>query len=219
MEKEKLQRSIKVKIIALAISLFVCFALVGVSVWAALTQTVTINNNITVTQDGQTKVKVTVSEFANEAVTAVSTAPDLTSVSWTPMNGSAGVTSGVKDADTNEATYTPTAMDFSQTDGVNYYAYKIEFSNETVSGGSDAAAYAHITSSAYDNTQISIWYGTTATPENTLTNNKAMDTDVTITAGGTATFYVVVAANEDLEDLAEKAQAAFNLSITIDQTA
>ena len=206
MEKEKLQRSIKVKIIALAISLFVCFALVGVSVWAALTQTVTINNNITVTQDGQTKVKVTVSEYANEAITAVSDAPDLTSVSWTPMNGSAGVTSGVKDADTNEATYTPTAMDFSQTDGVNYYA-------------SNAAAYAHITSSAYDNTQIKIFYGTTETPENTLTNNTAMDTDVTITAGGTATFYVVVAANEDLEDLAEKAQAAFNLSITIDQTA
>lgn len=219
MEKEKLQRSIKVKIIALAISLFVCFALVGVSVWAALTQTVTINNNITVTQDGQTKVKVTVSEYANKAITAVSDAPDLTSVSWTPMKGSAGVTSGVKDVDTNEATYTPTAMDFSQTDGVNYYAYKIEFENETISGDAGAAAYAHITSSAYDNTQISIWYGTTATPENTLTNNTAMDTDVTIDADGTATFYVVVAASEALEGLNEKTQTPFNLSITIDQTA
>lgn len=219
MEKEKLQRSIKVKIIALAISLFVCFALVGVSVWAALTQTVTINNNITVTQDGQTKVKVTVSEFANEAITAVSAAPDLTSVSWAAMSGSDGVSSGVKDADTNSATYTPTAMDFSQTDGVNYYAYKIEFENETISGGSNAAAYAHITSSAYDNTQIKIFYGTTTTPENTLTNNTAMDTDVTITAGGTATFYVVVAASEALEGLNEKTQTPFNLSITIDQTA
>ena len=62
MEKEKQQSSIKVKIISLVISLLVCFMLIGVSVWAATQQNVTIDNTITITTAGNTRVEVTVSE-------------------------------------------------------------------------------------------------------------------------------------------------------------
>ena len=209
MENEK-QKSMKVKILSLVASLVLCFLLIGVSVYAALTQTLTIDNTITITTSGQTKVAVKVSEYLNKANTAVDASP-------ASIEGWVLKVEKTADENTKEGTVSP--INFNYTENVNYYAYKIEFSNETVSGGSNAAAYAHITSSAYDNTQISIWYGTTTTPENTLTNNTAMDTDVTITAGGTATFYVVVAASEALEGLNEKTQTPFNLSITIDQTA
>ena len=73
MEQE--QKSIKIKIISLAISIIVCVLLVGVSVWAALQQTLDITNNISITTSGQTKVAVDVSEYIHAGTTGVKTAP------------------------------------------------------------------------------------------------------------------------------------------------
>ena len=49
--------------------------LVGVSVWAALTQNVKITNTITISASGQTKVEVVVSEYIHAGKTGITAAP------------------------------------------------------------------------------------------------------------------------------------------------
>lgn len=217
MEKEKQQSSIRLKIVALVISLLVCFTLIGISVWAATQQNVTIDNTINISTEGNTRVAVTASEASNESGDAVSTCPESIST-WAAMASSSDdVSSGVKPAGINSATYQATAMDFSVTDGKNWYAYKLDFSNE-----STVEVYAHINSSAVNNSQITIFYGTDLASMTPLTNNTAMDTDVTLGAadGGsdTATFYVVVASKVALTELTDASPIDFDLMVTIDQT-
>lgn len=217
MEKEKQQSSIRLKIVALVISLLVCFTLIGISVWAATQQNVTIDNTINISTAGNTRVAVTASEASNKSGDAVSTCPESIST-WAAMTSSTGgVTSGVKPAGTDSAEYQATAMNFSVTDGKNWYAYKLDFTNE-----STVEVYAHISSSAVDNSQITIYYGSDLASMSTLANNTAMDTDVTLGAadGGSdsATFYVVVASNVALTALTDASPIDFDLSVTIDQT-
>ena len=217
MEKEKQQSSIRLKIVALVISLLVCFTLIGISVWAATQQNVTIDNTITITTAGNTRVAVTASEASNKSGDAVSACPESIS-SWTAMASNTGdVSNGVKPAGINSAEYQATAMDFSVTDGNNWYAYKLDFTNE-----STVAVYAHINSSAVNNSQITIYYGQNLASMSTLANSTAMDTDVPLGAAGggsnTATFYVVVASKVALTELTDASPIDFDLSITIDQT-
>lgn len=200
--------SIRRKIIITAISALICILVIGVSVFAALTQTVNINNNITITTDGQTEVIVSVFEASNTGLTAVDTAPVTEPSDW----GSAVLT---KDAATASATKELTAMDFSVSDEINYYAYKITFENT-----GSTTAYAHISASAVDNTQLKIYTGTSWDSLAAVGNNTAIDSDVTLAAtDGTGEFYIVVASAVALEILNDMAQTPFNVTITIDQTA
>lgn len=207
---EKTKSSIKRRLIITLFSALICILVIGVSVYAALSQSVELNNHITITTAGQTKVKVVVSQASNEATTGVSTSPaDDPSVTWASV--------GTKDADTDSQTISGlTPMDFSVEDGVNYYAYKFEFTN---SGSTEA--YAHITSeSAIDNTQLTIYTGETWGSLTALTNNTTINDTVELEAtDGKGTYYVVVAANTDLESLNDMTQKAFNLDVLIDQNA
>ena len=217
MEKEKQQSSIRLKIVALVISLLVCFTLIGISVWAATQQNVTIDNTINISTAGNTRVAVTASEASHKSGDAVSACPESIS-SWAAMaSGTSGVTSGVKPAGIDDATYQATAMNFSVTDGKNWYAYKLDFTNE-----STVEVYAHISSSAVNNSQITIYYGEDLASMTTLTNSAAMDYDVTLSASGggsdTATFYVVVASNKPLTELTDASPIDFDLMVTIDRT-
>ena len=56
-------QNIKTKITVLVISIVCVFALLGVGVWAILTQTVNANTYITVKDDGQAKCVITVSDY------------------------------------------------------------------------------------------------------------------------------------------------------------
>ena len=207
---EKTKSSIKRRLIITLFSALICILVIGVSVYAALSQTVELNNNITITTAGQTKVKVVVSQARNEATTGVSASPaEQPSVTWAPV--------GTKTADADSETISGlTPMDFSVEDGVNYYAYKFEFTNE-----GSTVAYAHITSeSAIDNTQLTIYTGETWGSLTALTNNTTINDTVELEAtNGTGTYYVVVAANADLARLNDMAQTAFNLDVLIDQNA
>ena len=212
MEKEKQQSSLKVKIISLVISLLVCFMLIGVSVWAALQQTVTIDNTITITTAGNTRVKVDVSEYLNEGSEKVDAAPSSIS-SWTPVD--------TKADSVDSDTISPTAILFSVSDNHNYYAYKIEFTNNSVDDGSSViTTYAHINSSAVDNTQLTIYYGENLASMTALVNNTAMDADITLDDATLTSFYVVVAvsAENGLAGLTAAGAVDFDLNITIDQT-
>lgn len=206
MEKEK-QKSMRVKILSLVASLVLCFLLIGVSVYAALSQTLTIDNTITITTSGQTKVAVKVSEYLNEGNTAVSASPD-------SITGWELKVEKTADEDTKEGTVSP--INFNYTENVNYYAYKFEFTNN-----SSETAYAHISASPVDNTQLTIYYGEMLSASmNSVSNNVALGADVTLAAtNGTGEFYIIVASNVNLDALTEKAGVPFNISITLDQNA
>lgn len=220
MEQE--QKSIKIKIISLAISIIVCVLLVGVSVWAALQQTLDITNKINITTSGQTRVAVDVSEYIHAGTTGVTAAPTDSIADDALSNTEGWYNIATKDANTNGLTEAATPIVFNYSDENNYYAYKFEFSNE-----SDKIVYAHISADVVNNTELTIYYGETWGEELTaLTNNTALDADVTLQAAtnestpGTGTFYIVVAANVGLDSLTEVEDAIqFNIRVLLDQTA
>lgn len=221
MENEK-QKSMKVKILSLVASLVLCFLLIGVSVYAALTQTLTIDNTITITTSGQTKVAVKVSEYLNEGVTAVSKSPETIS-DWTVVldksENTDEATINTSDEVSGEVKSKLSPIDFNHTTGVNYYAYKFEFTNKSTAVDGKVTK-AHISTSAVDNTELTIYYGDTLSASMTsLTNNDALDTTITLPEkdGGAKEFYIIVASNVALEALTEKAGTPFNISITLDQ--
>ncbi len=204
---EKTKSSIKRRLIITLFSALICILVIGVSVYAALSQNVTLNNNITITTAGQTKVKVVVSQGSNTSSDAVSAAP-ASQPTWSEV-----VT---KDADNNTETVSNLeAMDFSVSDGINYYAYKLQFTNE-----GSTQAYAHITGPAIDNAQLTIYTGQEWGSLAAVGNNTPIDADVTLTASnGTGTFYIVVASNVSLDQLNDMAKTAFNIEVLLDQTA
>lgn len=203
------QTSIKLKIVSLVISMLVCFALIGISVWAAKSQNVSIDNNISITTSGQTKVAVSVYEYIHKGEDAVGSAP--TDVAdW----GKAKVE---KTAEENTKSGSVTPIAFSAKTTKNYYAYKFTFTNE-----SDVAVYAHITASAVNNSQITIYYGQTWGDSMTALNNSALDADVTLQASpdGSGEFYIAVVSNTALGNLTGiEGTLEFNMSIVLDQVA
>lgn len=203
MEKAKMLRR---KILISAFSVLVCVLVIGVSVYAALSQSVNLTNYITITTGGQTKVGVVVSEYINTGTEAVVASPS-GEVTWTQKLS--------KDSNTDTATQALTPADFNYTVGQNYYAWKIDFTNTDASD-----AYAHITASAVNNDQVTVYAGATWGSLEAVAKNTEAKGEVTLAKSATATYYIVVVANTALENLVEVAgQLPFNIDITIDQTA
>lgn len=203
MEKAKMLRR---KILISAFSVLVCVLVIGVSVYAALSQSVNLTNYITITTGGQTKVGVVVSEYINKGTEAVVASPS-GEVAWTQKLS--------KDSNTDTATQALTPADFNYTVGQNYYAWKIDFTNTDASN-----AYAHITASAVDNDQVTVYAGAAWGSLEAVANNTEAKGEVTLAKSATATYYIVVVANTALENLVEvEGQLPFNINITIDQTA
>lgn len=203
MEKAKMLRR---KILISAFSVLVCVLVIGVSVYAALSQSVNLTNYITITTGGQTKVGVVVSEYINKGTEAVVASPS-GEVTWTQKLS--------KDSNTDTATQALTPADFNYTVGQNYYAWKIDFTNTDASD-----AYAHITASAVDNDQVKVYAGATWGSLEAVAKNTETKGEVTLAKSATATYYIVVVANTALENLVEvEGHLPFNIDITIDQTA
>lgn len=203
MEKAKMLRR---KILISAFSVLVCILVIGVSVYAALSQSVNLTNYITITTGGQTKVGVVVSEYLNKGTEAVTASPS-GDVAWTQKLS--------KDSNTDTATQALTPADFNYTVGQNYYAWKIDFTNTDASD-----AYAHITASAVDNDQVTVYVGTTWGSLTAVAKNTEAKGEVTLAKSANATYYIVVVANTALDSLVEvEGQLPFNIDITIDQTA
>lgn len=203
MEKSKMLRR---KILISAFSVVICMLVIGISVYAALSQSVSLTNYITITTGGQTKVGVVVSEYINKSTEAITASP-VGDVSWTQKLS--------KDSNTDSATQALTPADFNYSVGQNYYAWKIDFTNTDASD-----AYAHITASAVDNEQVTVYIGETWGSLTAVVKNTEAKGEVTLTKNATASYYIVVVANTALDSLVEvEGQLPFNINITIDQTA
>lgn len=195
--------SISKKIVITIISMVTCLMLIGIVVYAALSQTVNLSNTITITTSGQAKAIVTVYEKALDGTTAVTALP--TEPDW----GTAILT---KDQNTDSANKDLTPIVFSQSAGKNAYAYKIVVENKSTS-----TVKLDITSSTESNAQVDIYAGEEFATATKLTNETGVDFDKTDIAAntGTCTYYIVVTANTALGDMTAAEATDFDITIVV----
>lgn len=194
------------KLIAALCSLVLCMLLIGVSVYAALSQSATITNTISITRSGQSYVSITVTKTSHAGVTAYAPTTGDAVGTYSELLTVAAGQSGTK---TDE-----TKMTFSQSVGKNAYAYKIYLKNESA----DTAVKYSIkmlqtgtTDAAYTSPSAQIVIGKAI--DNGNVEAYADMTNVDLAANAEATVYIVVYANVDLENLEPTEGTTFDLAI------
>jgi len=202
MENAK-KSTVSKKIIITLISMLICLFLIGVVVYAALSQTVNLSNTITITTSGQAKAIVNVYEASIEGTSGVTTLP--TEPDW----GTAILT---KEQNTDSADKDLTPIVFSQTEGKNVYAYKVTIENK-----STVKVTVDITSSTESNEQIDVYAGETFATATKLENETGVDFDKTDIAenNGQLTYYIIVCANTDLGSMTAADSSDFDITISI----
>lgn len=191
------------KIVITLISMLTCLFLIGVVVYAALSQTVNLSNTITITTSGQAKAIVNVYEASIEGTSAVATLP--TEPDW----GTAILT---KEQNTDSANKDLTPIVFSQTEGKNVYAYKITIENK-----STVQITVDITSSTESNDQIDVYAGETFATATKLANEAGVDFEKANIAenNGQLTYYIIVCANTELGSMTAADGSDFDIAISI----
>lgn len=191
------------KLIAALCSLVLCMLLIGVSVYAALSQSATITNTITVTTSGQVKTSVVVKEYAGTGAEAVAAIPaEAPTFTAEVLN---------KGAEVDNKTAAATPFVFSSEKGKNFYAYEITFANT-----STKQVTATITSSTESNAEIDVYAGATWEGMTKLENATGVNGTVTLVANeGSGKYYIMVCANKALGDMAAAPETDFNVTINI----
>lgn len=191
------------KLIAALCSLVLCMLLIGVSVYAALSQSATITNTITVTTSGQVKTSVVVKEYAGAGAEAVAAIPEAPTFATEVLN---------KGAEVDELSEAATPFVFSSENGKNFYAYEITFANT-----STKEVTATITSSTESNTEIDVYAGTTWEGMTKLENATGVNGNVVLQANtGSGKYYIMVCANKALGEMTAAGATDFNVSIVIE---
>ena len=116
-------QKIKTKITVLVISIVCVFALLGVGVWAILTQTVNANTYITVKDDGQAKSVITISDFVgpsnNSTLEELTTEPQFNQLLEKPEDQDEAIGEFSQD------------VTFSYTNYYRYVLIKVEIENKS----------------------------------------------------------------------------------------
>lgn len=190
------------KLIAALCSLVLCMLLIGVSVYAALSQSAIITNTITVSTSGQVKTSVVVKEYAGEGAEAVAAIPGAPTFATEVLN---------KGAEVDNKTEAATPFVFSSADGKNFYAYEITFANT-----STKEVTATITSSTESNAEIDVYAGATWEGMTKLNNGSGVNGTVDLTAtSGEGKYYIMVCANKALGEMTAANRTDFNVTINI----
>lgn len=194
------------KLIAALCSLVLCMLLIGVSVYAALSQSATITNTISITRSGQSYVSIKVEKTSHTGDTAYTATTGEAVGTYSEL---LTVAAGQSGTTTDE-----TKMTFSQSVGKNAYAYKIYLKNESA----DTAVKYSIkmlqtgkTDAAYTSPSAQIVIGK-ATGDGNVEAYADM-TNVDLAANAEATVYIVVYANVALENLEPTEGTTFDLAI------
>ncbi len=194
------------KLIAALCSLVLCMLLIGVSVYAALSQSATITNTISITRSGQSYVSIKVTKTSNTGATAYTATTGEAVGTYSELLTVAAGQSGTKEDETK--------MTFSHSVGKNAYAYKIYLKNESA----DTAVKYSIKMLKSGTTDVPY-----TSPSAQIVIGKAIGdgnveayadmTDVNLAANAEATVYIVVYANVALENLEPTAGTTFDLAI------
>lgn len=190
------------KLIAALCSLVLCMLLIGVSVYAALSQSATITNTITVSTSGQVFTQVVVKDYSGAGAGAIAAVPGAPTFEHEVLN---------KGAEVDNLTEAATPFVFSSEKGKNFYAYEIAFANS-----STKEVTARITSSAESNAEIDVYAGATWEGMTKLENATGVNGTVVLDANtGSGKYYIMVCANKALGDMAAAPETDFNVTINI----
>ena len=191
------------KLVITLSSMLLCLMLISVSVYAAISQSVTLNNSIIVNTNGQAKAIVTVYEQVVAGDKAVETPTE-------PAEWGEAVFEKAETKD-NDSFDGLTPVVFSQTDGKNMYAYKI-----TVQNKSSVAVAVGITSSTESNTEIDVYYGEDFDNLTKVENGQAVSfTKNGLEVNGQVTCYIVVCANTDLVNMTAATSQPFDIEVVV----
>ena len=190
------------KLIAALCSLVLCMLLIGVSVYAALSQSATITNTITVSTSGQVFTQVVVKDYSGAGAEAIAAVPGAPTFEHEVLN---------KGAEVDNLTKAATAFVFSSEKGNNYYAYEITFVNSSTKSVSVLFIFFFECDAEIDVYAGTAWAGMTK-----LDNTKGVSGTVTLDANtGSGTYYIMVCANKALGDMAAADATDFNVTINI----
>lgn len=193
------------KLIAALCSLVLCMLLIGVSVYAALSQSATITNTISITRSGQSYVSIKVEKTSNTGATAyTATTGEAVGTYSELLTVAAGQTGTTTDE---------TKMTFSQAVGKNAYAYKIYLKNESTDTAVNYSIKMLVsgTTNPYTSPSAQIVIGK-ATGDGNVEAYADIN-NVELAAGAETTVYVVVYANVALENLEPTEGTTFDLAI------
>lgn len=213
MEKEeKLQSKVKRRIVVIVLSMLLCMLLIGISVWAAVSQTLTSPSTILITTDGQARVGITASyaNGKNDGALFSEIEEQGTTVSGLEYNQIAQ-----KTADNDSVSQKGPDIVFSAAGEYTYVAYKIEFANTEASAVNYQIEFTDpdAGNGAYTfNDQVSI-YSAAGTDSFTFAQGQtAMSGNLAKSAS--TTVYVIVALNTAPESLTTAELDNFNLVVT-----
>ena len=210
--QEKVQSKFKRRIIVIALSMLLCMLLIGVSVWAATSQSLTSPSTILITTDGQAKVAITAS-YANGENDG--TLFSQIEEQGTTVSGLEYKQIAQKTADNNSVSQKGPDIVFSADGEYTYVAYKIVFANTEASAVNYTIEFTDpdADNGAYTfNSQVSI-YSAAGTDSFTFAQNQtAMSGNLNKSAS--TTVYVIVALNTAPESLTKADIDNFNLVVT-----
>ncbi len=207
-EKENTGSRIKRRIIVIVFSMLLCMLLIGVSVYAALSQTLTSPGTITITTAGQAKVGITVdwaTGSAEEDTLFASIGDQMTTI-----KGLSYANQVTKKSDENTKSGTGPSIKFG-VGSYTYGVYKITFTNTDSAAVNYTIAFKdQAAANDYEfDSQITLYTGT-----ETVTEGKTALTG-SLNKSETTTVYVVIAINVEPENLTAQALDHFNLVIGV----
>ena len=210
--QEKVQSKFKRRIIVIALSMLLCMLLIGVSVWAATSQSLTSPSTILITTDGQARVGITASyAFGADDETLFSAIGDqdatVTGLSYTQI--------AQKTADNDSVSQNGPKIVFSADGEYTYVAYKIEFANTAASAVNYTIEFTDpdADNGAYTfNDQVSI-YSAAGTDSFTFAQGQTAMSG-SLDKSASTTVYVIVALNTAPESLTAAPLDNFNLVVT-----
>ena len=215
MEKEE-SRFKKKRIVVVVLSMIMCMMLIGIAVYAATSQTLTVKNTVTINSSQQVRVDIGVS-YAHGASDDARTLFDNTEAAVTAAKALIFTEIGKKTSSEDEKELTGPDIVFSYDNKYTYTVYKVVFDNTAASDITYNIAFQNAEKEyAYTfNSQIVVYNGTSEST--TLTEGTAISGDVLV--GDSATLYIVVAMKTPLIDATPVATEAFNMVITANQKA
>lgn len=214
MEKEE-SRFKKKRIVVVVLSMIMCMMLIGIAVYAATSQTLTVKNTVTINSSEQVRVDIGVS-YAHGASDDARTLFNNSEAAVTAAKALTFTEIGKKASTEDAKELTGPDIVFSYENKYTYTVYKVVFDNTAASDITYNIAFQNAEKAAYTfNSQIVVYNGTSAST--TLTEGTAISGDVLV--GDSATLYIVVAMKTPLIDATPVATEVFNMVITANQKA
>lgn len=214
MEKEE-SRFKKKRIVVVILSMIMCMMLIGIAVYAATSQTLTVKNTVTINSSQQVRVDIGVS-YAHGASDDARTLFSNSEAAVTAAKKLTFTEIGKKTSSEDEKELTGPDIVFSYDNKYTYTVYKVVFANTAASDITYNIAFQDEAKDAYTfDSQIVVYNGTSEST--TLTEGTAISGDVL--NGESATLYIVVAMKTPLIDATPVATEAFNMVITANQKA